>query len=748
MRLFWILLLFLAAPPAAAQFSTVAGELSDQAGAPVSAAAVLLSSMEGGSVGTTSNASGRFAFLNVRPGRYVLEVSHLAFLPARDTLDVGFDEVHSMRFTLEALTASLDDVTVEDARTGDSTVVVPGGYRVRPSDLAQSPSPGPSADLMSFIQTVPGALRVGDSGGHLFVRGGTPTQNLVLVDGMPVYQPFHIVGFYSAFPADIVSYADVYAGGFGARYGGRLSSVIDVSTRNGNKRRVAGAVSLAPFLSAARLEIPIQKDRVSILFSGRESVIERIGPALTNAEFPFRFGDYFGKFHAFLNQTSSFSATALRTYDRGTFAMAGGGERVVSWRNTAYGGRYVYLPPDYPVMTQFAVYVSRYASDFSSDESMRHSSTTGVNGDISFTYLLGEHQLDFGIFGRSNGFDYAIGRSLTGSGSENVTEGGGYVDFSWSASRFVGLRAGVRVHAFSSGISTAVEPRLQILIEPGGWLHGHAIGVSGGVYHQQIMGLTALEDLTDVFIAWAPTPDQRAVPRAVHLIASWSYRLGRFTVLRAEGYAKTMSDLAAPRYDRLTDTLFPIDHLDGTARGVDLYVRHAGPRLFLSAGYALASVRYEGAVPWPGHASAGGTLDASFHPPHDRRHQVNLAAAYSLGTVRFKALWQFGSGHPFSQIHGFHPRIEVGTSSDALGVDTGETAVVFAAPFGGRTPSYHRLDVSAERAFPAGPTTITAQAGVVNAYDRNNLFDFDLLTGERVDQLPMIPYVGIGVTFN
>ena len=84
--------------------------------------------------------------------------------------------------------------------------------------LERVPMPDVSSDLMAYLLTMPGVVTVGDRGGQLFVRGGTPTQNLVLIDGMRIYQPAHIVGFYSVVPADILAYADVYAGGFGARW--------------------------------------------------------------------------------------------------------------------------------------------------------------------------------------------------------------------------------------------------------------------------------------------------------------------------------------------------------------------------------------------------------------------------------------------------------------------------------------------------------------------------------------------------
>src|SRR5690606_24875027 len=150
-------------------------------------------------------------------------------------------------------------------------------------------TPDVEGDLATYLQTLPGVVTLGDRGGQLFVRGGTPSQNLVLIDGLLVYQPFHIIGFFSAFPQELVQSVDVYAGGFGPRYSGRVSSVIDVTMREGNKQRFEGAASVSPFLASARAEGPLRRGAVSFLASLRSSVIEPVAPTLIGQELPFQF---------------------------------------------------------------------------------------------------------------------------------------------------------------------------------------------------------------------------------------------------------------------------------------------------------------------------------------------------------------------------------------------------------------------------------------------------------------------------
>ena len=106
-------------------------------------------------------------------------------------------------------------------------------------------------DLAQYLQVLTGVIFSGDQGGQLYIRGGTPIQNKVLMDGMVIYNPFHSIGLYSVFDADIIRGADIYTGGFNAEYGDRISSIMDITTRDGNKKRIAGKVSANTFTAKA-----------------------------------------------------------------------------------------------------------------------------------------------------------------------------------------------------------------------------------------------------------------------------------------------------------------------------------------------------------------------------------------------------------------------------------------------------------------------------------------------------------------
>ena len=146
-------------------------------------------------------------------GRQVLAASFLGFETHRDTLYLRAGERQNLTIELEPASLAFDEVVVTAEGQGQA-VGAAGLQTITPKQIEMAPMPDISGDLIAYLQVLPGIMSPGDRGGQLFVRGGTPAQNLILLDGIPLFQPFHIVGFFSAFPSDIVRSANIYAGRF------------------------------------------------------------------------------------------------------------------------------------------------------------------------------------------------------------------------------------------------------------------------------------------------------------------------------------------------------------------------------------------------------------------------------------------------------------------------------------------------------------------------------------------------------
>lgn len=731
------------------QLASVRGTITESGrGVPLPGASVVLEEDGGGRRGTLTDASGEFLLTRLRPGTYYISISFVGFAARQDTLELGFDEEVQFDVSLEPSEEVLDEVVVEETREteGRSTA---GLEVIRPSALARVPMPDVSYDLAGYLLSLPGFVSPGDRGGQLFVRGGTSTQNLVLVDGIPIFQPFHIIGFYSAFPADIISFADVYAGGFGARYGGRISSVVDVTTANGSKERVEGAFSVAPFVSGLRLSLPVEIGKVSLTGSIRESVIEQVAPELLGEELPYRFGDRFLKLHAFLNQTSSLSLTGLRTFDQGNLGTSEQ-ERPSSWKNDAFGFRYTFLPDTDAVMSQFAMHYSRMESFYEPAPNIRQEADVDAfTMEILIAYLMGTSRVHIGLFGNLNRFHYDLGAGARDV-SVGITSGGAYADTQFEVSPTFRIEPGVRYEVFSRGVRGSLAPRVRALFLPFGAGSRQQWSVAWGRYHQQIVGLNNEQDVSDVFTIWAPAPPNSPVPKATHFIVGVQQRLIRWLELSAESYYKDMSNLAFPVFGDVPNSLEGFSRVKGVARGVDLRAEVNRRRFYLQLGYTLSEVKYTWTDPGrfviQGVETVGAGDRATFNPPHDRPHQLNATLQYTFGSTSFSARWQYGSGLPFTQIRGFHESLDINPEypADAL-TSPGRTNVFRGPSYGARLPSYHRLDVSVDHRFVRRRTTTTIQAGVINAYDRSNIFQYNFFSGERVNQLPLVPSVGLSV---
>ena len=694
--------------------------------------------------GTATDGDGLYVLARFPPGRYGLRVSFVGYESQVDTLTFAAGDVRFHDVALRSADARLGELVVEGEREEDADLKA-GLRTIDAADIERVPTPGVSGDLAAYLTTVPGVVATGESGGQLFIRGGEPSQNLVLLDGIPLYQPFHVLGFYSAFPAEIVSRADLYAGGFGGRFGGHLSSVLDVSARNGSLRRPAASASAAPFVSGVRAEFPIVRDRVSVLASGRLSVIDDVGSRLAGEDLPYRFGDVFGKVYVRLMENSQLSFTALRTFDRGTIREAALGQPPppeIRWQNLGLGGRYLFLPGSSPLRGEIVISLTRFDTETGPAGQRfpdQRSRIEKWSSRMEVTQYGRATEIRGGLFAGTTTLESDLDIAALGE-REILTDVGLYVEPEIRLRPDLTVTPGFRIHAFPSLGDTFVEPRLRAL-----WRRGiHQVSAAAGLYHQEVVGVSDRRDAAGVFTAWVPAPTGE-VAGSIHLLAGYRVTPTAALTLSAEGYFKTLSDLSVAEwtaYPRFTTNLQPAE---GQARGLELRAELQRGSLFGSLAYSLSSVRYtamQAQLPlWYGATS----LD--YRPTHDRRHQLNVLVGTSVAGFDLSARWQFGSGLPFSRALGFDRFLLLDGGVDVFEVPA-EDRVIYERPFNAVLPTYHRLDVSVARTFRIGPAVLTAQAGLVNAYDRANLFYYDAFTLRRVDQLPLLPSFGLKLAFD
>jgi hypothetical protein len=739
----------------AAQSAALRGFVTDAStGQTLDLVNVVLEARGAAPIGTSTRADGLYQFNRLDPGVYRFRATFIGFETVADSLTLAPGEVRTFNVALRPVDTELEEVVVEAAGAASVGAPVAGLQTIRAADIERVPSPDVSGDLVSLLTTIPGVVTTGDQGGQLYIRGGEPSQNMVLLDGMLVYQPFHILGFYSAFPSDIVNRADIFAGGFGAKYGTRLSSVIDVRSREGNLQSFGGSAAVSPFVGSLSVEGPLLPGRVSALASYRKSLLDQIADRYVDDALPFAFDDLFAKFYAKVTPTSILSVTFLETSDAGTLQDAVGPvvPAQVTWENRVIGGRYVFLPRNVPIAAELRISHSAYENGIGpAGAPERVSSIEDTYILLIANYAGIRLNAEAGMDLRTSSLNSELGGLYQNVEFRNARLGnwGNFLELDIRAGPHARLQPSLRAQFYKVRFRPFLEPRLRYV-----WKRGrHQISAATGIHHQEIVGLSDRRDAANVFTAWTSVPPEDAriesvdvgrIQTSFHAIAGYSLDLGRNTHLSAEAYYKHLNNLLVAEWTAFPRFTTRMQPAAGRSAGFDVrFDTEIGPA-FARVNYGFSATRYEAkqaSIPiWYGVE----TLD--FRPPHDRRHQVNALFGARLAGFDFSAQWTFGAGLPYSRAIGFDGFTLIEDIVDVGQLPTSRR-VIYERPFNAELPAYHRLDVSVERSFDLGPSRLTAQASVLNLYDRANIFYLDVFTLQRVDQLPILPSFGLKVAF-
>jgi len=690
--------------------------------------------------GGVTDDDGFFIVVRLQPGQWFLRASFIGYETFTDTLVLSDNQTQSLNISLRP-GVEMEALVVEGERE-DGSIVAAGMQTVRPADVDLVPTADVSGDLVSYLSAMPGVVSIGDRGGQVFIRGGEPSQNLSLLDGMYIYQPFHILGFYSAFSSDILRNADIHAGAFSSKYSGRMSSVIDVHTRNGNLRQSRRTLSLAPFMSMAMLEGPVSRGRMSYLFSARASTIERIASSYIDQPVPYSFGDFFGKIHWIINESHQVSASAIHTYDRGALNTIRQDSTEIQWNNTAYGGRWLIAPPNLPMLGEVLFSISMLDMDRGDrDNPERSSAIEGFNLAVNLTNYGQRMNVDWGFYLRAPHLDANLGGVFQNLDftSDRILSTGAYFEPEITLTSALKTRVGVSTQ-YLGDQGFHMEPRLRVLYETG----PHQFSIAGGFYSQEMVGLNDRRDATNIFTAWVGSPGG-SLPNSFHGLVGYRTSIHAGLNLSVELFYKKFSDLSVSEWTAFPRFSTRLQDASGRALGADLRLELRRSDFYGFINYGLSSVEYKAmqeSIPiW------FDSNEIAYRPPHDRRHQINVLASFTWKKFDFSARWNFGSGLPYSQIRGFDGFILLDGPVD-VAKESGTSRIIYDRPYNGVLPHYHRLDISVDRVFQYGDDSfITIQAGVINVYNHSNLFSLDTFTAERNNQLPLIPTVGLKFEF-
>lgn len=761
------------------QGSTIRGSVVDENGEPVIGANVIIFELQ---TGAATNLDGIFSIPRIPKGTHELRVTYLGMDTSFQTVETSGTGTTTISFKLNSGATSLETVEIMDKTVGkiNKRVIDVGTERISARQINLMPSLG-TPDLAQYLQVLPGVVFTGDQGGQLYVRGGTPVQNMVLMDGMIVYSPFHSIGLFSIFDTDYLRSVDVYSAAFPARYGGRVSSIMDLRTRNPTSRGLSGKVNINPLTAGVLVEAPFGSKREGgstgsgILLSARRSYLNMTSQSLysyvnDSTGLPFSFTDIYGKltFSDGLNRVNFFG---LYNKDDVDFQFPSN----LTW--TQYGGgmQFRFLPQASNMIFEGNFAFSSFESGQAnvSENFPRRSLIRGFNGGLRFSYIVNSvDEFKYGVTFLGFRTDYSFTNSfgLITEQIFNNTEAAADFSYKKVIRRIDGARQdsvidraviepGVHIHYYNDHSHLSLEPRIRAK-----W-NFNRISLSGGagLYSQNLMAATSDRDVVNLFQGYLAAPENVAnqikshtLQTASHLLAGVEVELIPNLSTRLEGWYKDFTQLTNVNRDKV----FPEDPdfitETGVARGVDLILRYESPRWYIYGTYGLAKVDRKDGI-------------REYNPVWDRRHNANAVISFFDGELdnedesiagrprftdkkwEFSLRWNLGSGFPFTQTQGFFEKIDFldnGSQTDYT-QQNGNLGVLYAEEInGGRLPYYHRLDISAKRRWQFNNKfLLEAQVSVVNLYNRANVFYFDRIRYATIYQLPLLPSTGLTLKF-
>ena len=753
--------LVLACLPTFAQKRTISGYVMDAASKETLIGATIFDKNSG--KGCATNSYG-FYTLTLKQGQVDLQVSYVGYTQQSRALDLK--ENLSLNFMLETNT-TLDEVVVEGTRATVSARNPQMSVVELPVQQIKSiPTLFGEADVLKAIQLLPGVQNGSEGSAGMYVRGGGPDENLLLLDGVPVYNVNHMLGFFSVFNPDALKNVTLYKGSFPAHFGGRLSSVVDIRMKEGDMQKYHGNASIGLISSKFNFEGPIVKDKLSFNLSYRRTYGDLlIKPALWIASWStpeiskLSVGYYFYDFNAKLNWKISDKDRLYLSFYTGDDAIYFGVKnkdfmsdstqythRIKlnwKWGNKVAALRWNHVVSQKLFMdasVNYTQYRHNLGMNLTEEDTYLPTNTvsknvfdmvykSGINdltAKVDFDYTpLPNHEIRFG-----GNYTYHIFRpevqsiqmsesqqslvdTVTGSPNVYAHETALYAEDNMTFGDIFRMNLGVHYSTFTVEGKTyqSVQPRVSTSL----MLASNLSLKAGYAYMTQYVHLLSNSSLSLPTDLWVPVT-AKIVPMNAH---QWSvgafYELPRLFDISVEGYYKTMDNLleykdgasffgSSERWDE------KVCMGKGWAYGVELLVQRSFGKTTGWIGYTWAHAKRQ--FDREGQIINNGKV---FPAKYDRRHDISVTVQHKFSdSFDLSGTWVFSSGNCGT----------LGTQVyEGLPNDWGEFQHINALERNNfRMGNYHRLDLGANLHFPLNPGLLTLNFSVYNVYNHNNPF--------------------------
>ena len=749
-----------------------------------------------------SNVEG-FFFLQNAPARLcTLEVRYLGYATQDVRVDASKPITNLVVKMKQTIIAGQEVTVIAEAepRTMKSEKE-PGLVALSPAELSSLPNIG-EVDLFRALQLLPGVCGTNESSSGLYVRGGAPDQNLVLFDGMTIHHVDHFFGFFSAFNVDAVKDLHFYKGGFPARYGGVLSSVIDMTGRTGDQNSWRGGVGASLLSAHGDIEIPLWKQG-SLFIAGRTTYGEsklatsiykfltggqigstrsgggpggggpgggsppggNFGSAQYEETVPLpSFYDLNTKVTYYLTPADVVAASLYHSsdkLDRSVESSFGGGTTdITDQKNLGLSARWFHQWSA-SLFSNLVVANSRYTSNYTfgvdvSDTSRSQFRAGGIgtvedNAINEFSVRLDmdwhphqDHAVAFGLDLDQTTTTYSLTLTdpfrATRSGLVGLDQKG--IQASLYAQDEWALTDRLTMTLGARG--TYYQPTRQLFMDPRmsfRYVLADQISVKGAVgRYRQFLNRIVNENISQGSRDfWVMTGDQFKPGRSEHYVVGGSWENADL-LFDVEAYHKTMTGLVefSQRFRMTAADLYAFATGEGISRGIEFLLQKKHGAYTGWISYTLSKTDYTFPLINDGMA---------FPAAQDQRHEVKVVNSLTLGPWKFGANWIYGSGTPYTApVSQYY--LEMLGGNTLTYVHVGEKN-------GMRLPPYHRLDLSVARSFSNETEGMRFSAGlsVFNVYDRKNVsyYTYDMntspVTVSTVGSLGITPTVFLQLDF-
>ena len=765
---FFALLLFAGATALNAQQATISGFIDDAASAErLPAANVYVADRP---IGTASNTYG-FYSLTLPRGSYKISTALVGFEKQTVMIDLRKDTVIDWHLSLETELLQEAVVTAEASeveRTQMSQVDIPV------AQIKKIPALFGEVDVLKVIQLLPGVQSGNEGSSGIYVRGGGPDQNLILMDGVTVYNASHLFGFFSVFNADAIKNVSLTKGGFPARHGGRLSSVLEIDLKEGSMKKFSGEGALGLISSKLFLEGPIIKDKMSFAVSGRRTYID----ALANAVRPpdgesagYYFGDLTAKLNYILSDKDRIYASLYTGKDKfysrfeepsGFGSSSARNESDLKWGNTTFALRWNHVSNP-RLFANTALTYSNYKFEIGSSVRSSNEQYSAVflskiedlTAKVDLDYLPNtRHRMKFGgaltqhIFTpgaltyKENGPGVNIDSVLNFSPQTYSYDFFVYAEDEVRFSQRLKVNFGLHYagYAVDGDYLNSMQPRVS-----GRYLVSERL--SAKLSYASMMQFIHLLSNTSVGLPtdlWVPATSQVPAQSSQQIAAGLSHSIPKYKLdLSVEGYFKWMDGLieykeGASFISRSNWQSQIETNGRGWAYGMEFLVQRKLGQLSGWAGYTLA---------WSKRQFEELNNGDIYPYKFDRRHDLSVVLVYDISErVDIGATWVYGSGNTITMPVEYYRGPEATSVFDLF---HGGLVERYSDRNAYRMPAYHRLDVSLNFKKKTKWGSRVFNISAYNLYNHQNPFFLyvreNYNTGREVRQVslfPILPSIG------